>query len=142
MQQIAIGWHLYLLTDSPLQVGLIGAARSIPVITLSLIGGALADSLDRRRLLWVTNAIQILNTSVLVVTTMTGRVTPHVIYAVAFVGGAASAFDAPTRQAMIPNVVPRGELANAMTLNTLLRQTSVVVGPAAGGVIIALFGLG
>ncbi len=142
MQQIAIGWHLYLLTDSAIQVGLVGVARSIPVIALSLVGGAMADSVDRRRLLWVTNAIQIANTSVLVATTMLGVVTPHVIYAVAFIGGAASAFDAPTRQAMIPIVVPRQELANAMTLNTLLRQTSVVVGPAAGGVIIAGFGLG
>ncbi len=141
MQQIAISWHLYLLTNSPLQLGLVGAVRSVPFITLSLIGGAMADSLDRRRLLWTTNLLQMLSTAVLVISTVNGTITPQLIYVIAFIQGGTSAFDAPTRQAMIPNIVPRPELANAMTLNTLLRQSSVVVGPAVGGLVIAQFGL-
>ncbi|HLY64508.1 MAG TPA: MFS transporter, partial [Chloroflexota bacterium] len=142
MQQVAIGWQLYLLTNSPLQVGLVGAVRSVPFIALSLAGGALADAMDRRRMLWITNALQTMTTMVLVVTTMTGTISPHLIYAMAFIQGGTTAFDAPTRQAMIPNLVPRPELTNAFTLNTLLRQTSVIVGPAVGGVVIASFGLG
>jgi len=142
MQQVAIGWHLYLLTNSPVQVGLVGITRVVPFLALSLMGGALADSMDRRRLLWFTNILQALATGGLAAATLTGRVSPQLIYAVTFVQGGASAFDGPTRQAMIPNLVPREELANAITLNTLMRGCARVVGPGIGGIIVAQAGLG
>jgi MFS family permease len=142
MQQVAIGWHLYLLTNSPVQLGLVGLARVVPFLTLSLMGGALADSMDRRRLLWFSNGVQAVVTCGLAAATVTGRVSPQLIYAVTFIQGAASAFDSPTRQAMIPTIVPRREMANAMTLFTLMRGCARVVGPGIGGLVIAQFGLG
>lgn len=142
MQTIGIAWHAYVLTNSPLQLGLLGLARAIPFMFFSLIGGALADSMDRKRLLILTQACQMALTGGLVLATVTNQVTIWLLYAVTFLGGAASAFDSPARQAIIPNLVPREEVAGAMTLLTLLRRTAMIVGPGVGGLVIGRFGLG
>ena len=141
MQAVGIAWHIFILTDSTLHVGLVGLARVIPFMLLSFIGGAFADMVSRKRLILVTHVLLMAATGVLVLTTATGTVTPAIMYAVSVVSGAASAFDNPARQAIIPNLVPRSELANAMTMNTVLRQTATVLGPGIGGLVIGLFGL-
>lgn len=141
MQAIAIGWHMYQMTDSTLALGLTALFRVIPFMTLSLVGGAIADAVDRRRLLVVTQTLQMLVTLFLVGMTMVGVEAAWVIYTVAFLGGALQAFDAPARQALIPNLVPREHLANALTLNTLVRQAATIVGPSVGGMAVAALGL-
>jgi len=141
MQSIGLAWHVYVLTNSPLQLGLLGLFRAVPFMLFSLLGGALADSVDRKRLLILTQSSQMLLTSGLVAATATGHVTVWLLYLVTFLGGAASAFDSPARQAIIPNLVPREELAGATTLLTLLRRTAMIVGPGIGGLVIGRFGL-
>jgi len=139
---VAIAWHIYVLTGSALQLGLVGVARAVPYLSLNLIGGAVADTIDRKRLLIYTQTFQMATSAWLIVSTMTGGANELTLYAVTFLSGAAQAFDLPPRQALTTNVVPADELANALTLNTLLRQTSSIVGPAIGGVLIATVGLG
>ena len=141
MQTVAIGWHIFILTDSTLQVGLVGLARVIPFLLLSFIGGDLADRVSRKKLILVTQCVLMLPTLALTVGTAMGVVTPGFIYLVSVISGAATAFDAPARQSILPNLVPRNELANALTLNSINRQTATIVGPGLGGLVIGFFGL-
>ncbi|MGH2468813.1 MAG: MFS transporter [Chloroflexota bacterium] len=141
MQLVGISWHLYLLTNSALELGLLGLTRAVPFMTLSLFGGALADTMDRKRLLIITQSSQMVVTSGLVTAAALGKATPLVLYAVTFLSGALQAFDGPARQAMIPNLVPRRELAGALTVLTVLRQASAIIGPGIGGLVIARAGL-
>ncbi|MFI5266765.1 MAG: MFS transporter [Chloroflexota bacterium] len=142
IQVVAIAWHVYVLTGSALQLGLVGAARAVPFLLLTLVGGAAADMVDRRRLLMLVQAVQIAASAWIVIETMTDNVSVVTLYLVTSISGAAQAFDGPARQALVPNVVPKEELANAYTLTTLLRQMATVVGPGIGGILIASFGLG
>src|SRR5579862_658875 len=141
MQSIGISWHLYVLTSSPLQLGLLGLIRAVPFMALSLAGGAMADSMDRKRLLIVSQVAQMAFAGVLAAATATGHVTVWLLYGATFLTGAASAFDSPTRQAMVPNLVPRREMVHAMTLLTLMRRTAMIAGPGLGGLVISAFGL-
>ena len=141
MQSVAIAWQVFVLTDSSLHVGLIGLSRVVPFLLLSFVGGAVADIVSRKRLILSTQSTLMASTVALVFATATGRVTPGFIYAISVISGAASAFDGPARQSILPNLVPRAELANAMTLQTILRQTATIAGPGIGGVVIGLFGL-
>ncbi|MSQ10747.1 MAG: MFS transporter [Dehalococcoidia bacterium] len=142
MQAIAIGWHIYQMTDSALALGFAAFFRAVPFMTLSLLGGAFADSMDRRRLLMVTQGIQMAVSVALAAATVAGIESPWIIYAVALAGGVLQAFDGPARQALVPSLVPREMLANALTLNTLARQAATIVGPGLGGVAIAVLGVG
>jgi len=141
MQSVAIAWQIFVLTDSSLHVGLVGLSRVVPFLLLSFIGGAVADIVSRKKLILVTQSILMASTIALVLATAAGTVTPGFIYAISVISGAASAFDGPARQSILPNLVPRTELANAMTLHTILRQTATIIGPGIGGIVIGLFGL-
>ncbi|HEX9879691.1 MAG TPA: MFS transporter [Candidatus Binatia bacterium] len=142
MQTVAIGWHIFILTDSSLQVGLVGLSRVIPFLLLSFIGGAMADRVSRKRLILCTQSVLMLTTVSLTAATVTGLVTPGFIYIVSVISGAATAFDGPARQSILPNLVPRNEVSNALTLQSLLRNTAQILGPSVGGVVIGMFGLG
>ena len=142
MQVVAIAWHVYVLTGSALQLGLVGAARAVPFLALTLVGGAVADVTDRRHLLLWVQAARVITATWLIVETMRGTVSVTTLYIVTAIISAAQAFDGPARQALVPNVVPADELANAYTLNTLLRQGATVFGPGIGGVLIGTVGLG
>jgi MFS family permease len=142
MQAVAIAWHIYVLTGSALQLGLVGATRAIPFLLLTLIGGALADVMDRRHLLLWVQMVRISSSAWLIVATLTGHESALTLYAVTFLNGAAQAFDGPARQALVTNVVPAEELASAYNLTTLLRQLATIFGPGIGGVLIGTVGLG
>jgi MFS family permease len=142
MQQVAIAWHLYDLTGSSFQVGLVGFFGIAPFLVLSFAGGAIADRFDRKRILVSTQVMTMLGSLVLVGATFSGNVSPAVIFAVAFASGMTRSFDAPARQALIPNLVPAEELGNALTLNTILRQLATIVGPSLGGLVLGFFGVG
>lgn len=141
IQVVALAWQVYALTDSPLQLGLIGLLRAAPVMILSLVGGVFADTVDRRRLLLITQGTLLSLSALLAVTTATGTITIPLIYAVIVLGGMASAFDNPARQALIPTLVPREELTSALTLNITIMHIGTIVGPTIGGLIIARGGV-
>jgi MFS family permease len=142
MQIVAIAWHVYLLTGSALDVGIIGVFRLLPFIVLSLLGGAFADVADRKKIILVAALVQLVATGGLAAAVYTGHVSIWLLYAITFISGAATAFDQPARTALVANVVPRDEMSNAFTLLIVLRQISQIAGPGLGGVAIAVLGLG
>lgn len=137
MQQVAINWHIYILTKSPVALGLVGLMRVVPIIGFSLIGGAIADAHDRRRVLIVTQIAMMLFAALLGLLTITGVINAPLIYALAALTAAAGAFDSPARQALYPNLVPKEHLTNAVSLINLSRQTASIVGPTLAGFAIA-----
>lgn len=141
LSHVAIGWQIYELTSSPLQLGLTGVFRALPVVVFSLTGGVLADRVDRRRLLIFTQTVAMILALLLAVLTDTGLVRVWHIYAITFLTGAATTFDLPARTALIPSLVARENLSNAFALNVTLRQTATLVGPFFAGVLIAALGL-
>src|SRR6202030_16522 len=140
MQSAAVLWHVSLLVSPErkgLALGLVGLVRVVPIIVFSLLSGVVADALDRRRLMLFT---QIGATSValaLALLTFRGLSAVWPIYVLAALGSAVGAFDLPARQALVPMLVPREHLPNAISLNTIMFQTASVIGPSLGGVLIA-----
>lgn len=140
MQRVAVAWHVYELTRSPVALGAVGLCRVIPVLLLALPGGVVADRLDRKAvMLWSTVAMAAVSL-VLWVCTVTGTLTLPVIYACVAVGGAANAFNGPARQALVPNMVPPASLQPALTLAMLTWDVAGVSGPALGGLVLAGYG--
>ncbi len=142
MTIVAIAWHVYLLTGSPVALGLIGVFKAVPVIVLGLGGGVVADARDRRKLLLVTQSLLALVSAMLAAATWSGRVSTGVLYAGVALASAATAFDNPARSAMVPSLVPREHLANALSLNILAWQIATIVGPGLAGFAIAHLGVG
>lgn len=142
MQAVAINWHIWQLTGSPVALGLIGLARILPIILFSLVGGVLADKRDRRRVLLVTQTCLMLTAIALGGITDLGVVTPLAIYILSALAAAALSFDNPARQALVPNLVPREHLTNALTLYSIQFQVTTIVGPGVAGILIAVFGVG
>src|ERR1043166_2090967 len=138
---VAIAWQVYEITNSPFQLGLTGLFRALPVMILSLPGGVLADRMDRRRLLIVTQSLAMLLALVLALLTSSGHVRVWHIYGITFLSGAVGIFDSPARAAMVPALVPSEQLASAYALNITWRQTASLAGPFVGGIVISLFGI-
>lgn len=142
IQRVAIIWQVYQLTGSAFQLGLLGLFRFLPVLVFGLAGGVIADQRDRRQTLLVTQVVLLATSAVLVATTFAGIVSMPVIYGVTFFSAMVGSVAQPTRQALIPNLVPTASLTSAMTMNILAYQVAAVSGPAVGGVIIAWSGVG
>src|SRR5881628_1779491 len=145
MQNAALLWHISLLVTPErkgLALGLVGLVKVAPIICFSMISGVVADAWDRRRLMLMTQAGSALSALALAVLTFRGLSTVWPIYILAALGAAVGAFDLPARQALVPTLVPRGHLPNAITLNTIMFQTASVVGPAIGGLLIATTSVG
>ena len=141
LRLVAIPYQIYLLTGSSLDVGLIGLFQAIPLMSLALFGGVIADAVDRRRLLIVTQIGLAACSAALAVGTQLGIANVPYLYALTAVGAAFSAIDGPARGALIPNLVSRERLAAAMALNQVLFQTASIAGPALAGVIILGIGV-
>ncbi len=139
---VAVAWQVYEITNSPFQLGLTGLLRALPVMILSLPGGVLADRMDRRKLLIVTQSLAALLALVLALLTSTGQIQVWHIYVVTFLSGAVGIFDAPARTAMIPALVSAEQLASAYALNITWRQIATLGGPFIGGIVIGALGLG
>ncbi len=145
MQNAAILWHVSLLAppdQKGLALGLVGLVKVVPIIVFSLISGVAADALNRRKLMFVTQIILALLTGVLALLTFRGITVLWPIYLLAALSAAASSFDAPARQSLIPNLVPAADFPNAISLNTIMFQFAAVAGPMMSGVVIAGFGIG
>lgn len=141
MQVVAVAWQVLLLTHSPVALGLIGLAQGIPRLLFSLVGGVFADVLDRRRLLVVVNVLLACTSAALALCTIVHVINVAIIYSVVLVASSVSAFEFPTRQAVIPSLVPREQMADALALNSAAFGLTVIVGAAAGGVVLAQVGV-
>ena len=141
MRLVALPYQIYLLTGSPFHVGLLGLFQAIPLISLPLLGGVLADRADRRRVLIVTQSGLAASSLVLAIVTQIGSTELWILYALTAVSASFSAFDQPARGALVPTLVERTELPAAIALNQMLYQTAAVVGPALGGIVIASYGV-
>lgn len=140
MQIWAIFWHIRELTNEPIALGGVGLARILPVIIFSLIGGALADSLNRTRILFITQSAAALLAVALGLLTQFGHITIWHIYAITAMQAVAIAFDGPARQALVPNLVPAKDLPNAFSMTSIAFQTGAIIGPALTGFVIAFAG--
>ena len=142
MQNVAMAWLILELTGSPVAVGILVLCQFLPFTLLGLFAGVFADRLDPRRLVMATQASAMVVAGVLAALTLFGDPQPWQIYALAVLRGAVLVFDAPARQAFTYQMVGPAELPNAIALNSSLFNAARVVGPAAGGVIVAAFGAG
>lgn len=140
MQIWAIFWHIRTLTEEPIALGGVGLARILPVIVFSLIGGAVADSFKRTRILFITQSSAALIALSLGLFTQFGNITIWHIYALTALQAIAVAFDGPARQALVPNLVPAKDLPNAFSMTSLAFQTGAILGPALSGFAIAFGG--
>ncbi len=141
MQQVAINWHIYLLTGSPLALGMLGLVRFAPIVVFSLVGGIFADTHDRRRTLLVTQSLMMIFATILSFLTYAGGISVGLIYLFSAIIAATLAFDTPARQALVPNLVLQKHLTNALSLNNVMRRTATIVGPGLAGFIIAWMGV-
>jgi MFS family permease len=145
MQTAAILWHVSLLAApgrKALALGLVGAAQVVPIVVFSLLSGVVADALDRRKVMLVTQTVMALFAGTLAALTFGGLHVVWPIYLLAALSSSASSFDGPARQSLIPNLVPREHLASAIGLNTLMFQFASVAGPTLAGLVIAGAGIG
>jgi len=145
MQNAALLWHVSLLVAPGargLALGLVGLVRIVPIVAFSLVSGVIADAVDRRRLMLVTQVLATIVATGLGLIAFARVTTVWPIYALAAIASAVGAFDLPARNALVPTLVPREHLPNAISLNTIMFQTASVVGPSLGGIVIAASGVG
>jgi MFS family permease len=144
MQGAAILWHIALLAPpgwKALSLGLVGLARIGPILVFGLWSGVVADAVDRRRLMLAAQITMMLAATALALVTAAGVASPWNILLIAGFGAAAGAADGPARQSLLPSLVPREHLPNAISLNSIVYQTASVVGPALAGVALASVGV-
>jgi len=140
--QTAIFWQVFVLTGSALQLGLTGVARAVPHIVLSMAGGVAADRFNRVRLIQAGQAGNALLVAALAYLTFTGQAEVWHLFLITFLNSAFTAVTQPARTALIPAVIPVGNLVNAIALNATIGQTAQIAGPALAGVAIAQVDLG
>ena len=142
MQDVGESWLMLLLTKSPLFVALVETGGSLPILLLALPMGALADVVDRRRLLLISQTWMLVCAGAMGVLTLAGLVTPWLLLLLTFLLGVGEALNAPAWQAIIPELVPRRELPSAVTLIGVAINVSRALGPALGGLLVAATGSG
>ena len=141
MQTVALHWHVYVLTRSPLALGALGLTRVLPIIVFSLFGGVTADRYDRRRVMFLSQSVMLAGAAVLAALTASGHERLAVLYGANALLAAAAAFDNPARQALVPRLVPEREVPAALSLNLTMFHTATIGGPALAGLLIAGVGL-
>jgi MFS family permease len=139
MQLVAINWHVYILTKSPLALGIVGLVRVVPIIVCSLVGGVVADAVNRKRLMLVTQSVMLLSAAILAMMTTTGLKSAWPLYVLTAVSSAAVAFDNPARQAILPTLVPHEDFPNAVSLGLIVFQLTMIGGPAIAGRLLSSY---
>jgi MFS family permease len=142
MQQIAAYWLVLELTDSPVAVGALALVQTLPVTAFGLVGGAIADRIDLRRMVIACETVLMVIAAVLAVLALTDAIAAWHLYALGFVQGIALALDAPARHTLVFRIVGRDDLPNAVGLSSGLGTTARIVGPALGGIVVATAGAG
>src|SRR6202041_3134448 len=139
MQDTAGTWLMTVLTTSPLLIALMQTAASLPVLFLGLLAGATADIYERRRLLIFWQSWMLVAVAILALLTLAGVVSPVTLLVFTFLLNIGSAMNNPAWQAIVPELVPRSEIPNAVTLNAASNNIARAVGPALGGLMVAAF---
>ncbi len=151
MQVYALDWHVFqllrgqtvqaagiTLSSEALGLGMLGLVRIVPIVIFALVGGMLADSSDRRKVMIITRVVAAILAGVLAIATLTNHATLGLIYALTALASGLTAFDSPSRQSFVPNLVPREHLANAVSMNTIMFQLATIAGPALTGLVIGV----
>jgi MFS family permease len=141
MQNVAQGWLVLTLTDSAFWLGVVGFAGAIPFLIFMLFGGVIADRVDKRRLLLVTQTVMMILAFVLAALAYFKIITVWEVVVLAFLNGTAMAMNNPSYQAMVPKLVAREDLTNAIALNSAQFNMSRILGPTLGGYAMAAFGV-
>ena len=141
MQVVAVAWQVYLLTHSAIALGLIGLVQAIPRLIFSLVGGVFADVFDRRKLLIVIEIVLALMSAILALCTAYNVINMVIIYSVVLIAASVSSFEFPTRQSMIPTLVRREEMSDALSLSMVMMQLTFIIGSTVGGFAIAWIGV-
>jgi MFS family permease len=142
MQNIAQGWLVLKLTNSAFWLGLVGFCSSIPILLFALIGGVIADHVNKRKLLMVTQSAMMVFAFAMAVLTWLHRINVETIALLALSTGIAMSLNTPTYQALVPQLLPREDLTNGIALNSAQFNMSRVIGPTLGGFAMALVGEG
>ncbi len=142
MQNVANGWLILQLTNSPLWLGFLGLSFAVPMIVIPPLAGAVVDRVNRIRLLFITQSMQLVTAMVLAALTWLGQIQAWHILLASFVGAALLAFDNPARQALIPDLVQPRDLMNALSLNSATYTGAALVGPALAGIMLEPLGAG
>ncbi len=140
MQNVSQPWLVYQLTGSPLYLGIVSFASAVPVIFLSLWAGVFIDRVPKRKLLVITQTLAMTQAFLLSLDVFLGWVQPWHVVVFAFILGTINAFDAPTRQAFVIEMVGREDLQNAIGLNSAMFQTARIIGPSIAGILLAAIG--
>lgn len=140
IQQVTIGWLTYQLTGSAFLLGAVNGCRSLPLLLLGPFGGVAADRIDRKRLMLGTQLSLMVVTAIFATIIMIGQIEVWHLFAFSLLTGVGWAFNMPVRQSVIPNLVPSGDLMNAMALNSAGYNATRIVGPSVAGVLIATIG--
>jgi len=140
MQIVAQGWLIYRLTHSPFLLALDQFLAGLPIFLFSMIGGVVADRTERRKILLVSQYIQMASAATLTILVAFGLTHVWPILCLSFVSGFAQAFGGPAYQALIPTLVDRDDMPNAIALNSIQFNLAVTVGPALAGITLARFG--
>lgn len=140
MQLVSQSWLIHEMTGRATDLGILGLTRALPLIVLSLVGGTLADSVDKRRLLYLTQSLAAAFAILQGALTHLGLIQVWHIWALGFVSSTVLAFDQPTRQAMLPHLVPREDFMSAITLFSVTFNGASVLGPALAGLLVPVTG--
>ena len=138
MNAVAVGWEMYSLTGSAFELGLVGLVQFVPIIALALVTGHAADRYDRRTITWMAQSCSAFGVTVLALASAGSALRPGLILAMVFFVGIGRAFEQPSLQSVLPNIVPPALLPRAIAGSTSVAQIAIVAGPALGGMLIAV----
>jgi MFS family permease len=135
---VAIGWQVYDLTRNPFDLGLVGLVQFAPALLLVLVTGTVSDRYNRRRIVAACQLVEAACGLVFLGLTLSGRISPHLIFSILAVFGIARAFMNPAASSLIPNLVPEQDLASAIAISSSAWQIAIIVGPVVGGLLYGL----
>ncbi len=141
MQLWALLWHISTLSNQPIVVSGIGLVRFLPILLFSLVGGVIADSFNRRTILFITQVTMMLVAVALGLLTYYNTIQIWHIYLLTGIQAVASSFDMPARQSLVPNLVTRDIYPNAFSLQSIASNTGAILGPALSGIVVSSLGL-
>jgi MFS family permease len=142
MLRAAIAWHVFALSHSAFHLGLIGLVQFVPVVSLMLVGGAVADVYDRRKIMMLAQSVPLAASVLLFIATRSGAASLAMLYGTVALVGVAWAFDSPSRAALLPTLVPREDFPRAVTIASTNQALAFTTGPALGGWVIGVAGVG
>ena len=142
MQTVGLSWLVLKLTGSGVQLGAVTAAQFLPLLLLGAVGGLVADRVNKRRLILLTQTSLALGSLLLGILTMSGIITMWMLYAISIWIGVTNAIDNPARQSFVGELVDRGSVANAVSLNAVVMNSARIIGPGIAGVVIYILGTG